>query len=91
MSDPGLRDRVTNDRRGKLWGTALMWIAAGLFALSMPCVFGGVLGLLGVLADVGPEENRQIGVQSLRLAAIPMGLSVAALVVALVVRRSRAK
>lgn len=82
---------MTNDRRGRFWGNALLWAAGVLAVLSMPCILFGLLGLLGIAADVGTPENRQIGLGSLRLAAIPLGLSVVALVVALVVRRSRQK
>ena len=82
---------MTNDRQGNLWGNVLIWIAVGSLMLSMPCVFGGLLGLLGILADVGPAENRQMGLQSLRLAVLPLGLSGVVLVIALVVRRSRPK
>jgi hypothetical protein len=66
----------------------LIGIAAVLFVLSTPCVFGGVLGLQGALADVGPAENRQMGRQFLLYAAIPLGLGVLALLVGVRALRS---
>lgn len=69
----------------------LLWIAAACFALSMPCVLLGVLGLLGIVADVSPDENRSIGLGFLRFALIPIGIGVAILAAALAGRRSRHK
>lgn len=54
----------------------LVWIAFGCFVLASPCALMGVLGLLGIVADVSPAENREIGVGSLLIAAVPAGLGV---------------
>jgi hypothetical protein len=81
---------MTQMRRCGPWPVALIWLSASCLVLSMPCVFFGVLGLLGVVADVSLDENRQFGRQFLRLAMFPMGLGAVGLVVALALRRSRA-
>ena len=80
-----------NDQQRKLWGKVLLAIAAVFFLLSTPCLLGGVLGLLGVLADVGTAENQQMGYQILRMALYPLGLGLLVLVVGLLVLRSRRK
>lgn len=67
-------------RRKKVIGYVLLGIAAAALMAATPCVGMGLLGLLGVLADVGEDENRRMGVQSLRIAMIPAGVSVVALV-----------
>lgn len=80
-----------DDRRSTFWGKVLIAIAAGFFLLSTPCLFGAVLGFLGVLADVGPSENQQMARQALRMATYPLGVGVIVLAVGLVVMRSRPK
>jgi hypothetical protein len=80
-----------NARNHRIWGKVLLAISAALFMLSTPCLFGGVLGLLGVLADVGPTENRQMGQQFFRYAAYPLGVGVIVLSASLLVLRSRPK
>ncbi len=82
---------MTNNKQGGLWRNALLWVAAAFFLLSMPCIFFGLLGLVGALADVGPAENRQMGLQLFQMAAIPLGLSGLVLIAAIVVRRYRPK
>lgn len=62
----------------------LMAICVVCFLFALPCIGFGVLGLLGVLADVGGEENHRIGVQSLWLSLIPVSLGVIALILAVV-------
>ena len=80
-----------NDQKRRLWGKVLLAIAAVFFLLSTPCLLGGVLGLLGFLADVGTTENQQMGRQILRMALYPLGLGLLTLVVGLLVLRARAK
>ena len=80
---------MMKDGRESLWRKAPIWMAGACFLLSMPCVLLGVLGLLGVVADVSVAENRQIGLAFLGWAVLPLGSSVVLLVVALLVRRSR--
>lgn len=77
------------DRTRRVWGIVLIVVAAVLVVLSTPCLFGGVLGLRGGLADVGPAENRQMGRQFLLYAAVPLGLGVLALLVGVRAVRSR--
>ena len=67
----------------------LLWIALACFVLASPCVLMGVLGLLGIVADVSPAENREIGVGSLLISSIPAELGVVLL--AVVWWRRRAK
>jgi len=71
------------------WPKVLLWVSAGFFLLSMPCLFLGVLGLFGIVADVGPQENRDIGFGFLRVALVPLGIATLLLVVALTARRSK--
>ncbi len=80
---------MAKERRGNLRLKVLIGTALACFLLSTPCLFAGALGFLGVFADVGPAENRQMGFQSLRIAAIPVGLGVVVSAIALVVWRSR--
>jgi hypothetical protein len=65
-------------------------IGTGIAGMLIAALFGlaGVLGLLGVLADVGPDENRQWGVQALRIASVPFGLGVIALIGFFLIRKS---
>ena len=91
ISATATRNAAMNDKQRKLWGMVLLAIAAVFFLLSTPCLLGGVLGLLGVLADVGTAENRQMGHQILRMALYPLGLGLLVLVVGLLVLRSRRK
>lgn len=65
----------------------LLWAALVSLVVSLPCVFLGILGLVGIVADVSPAENRQFGWQFLRLALIPGVLGVVTLMVALLFRR----
>lgn len=73
------------------WNTVLVYVLLGIAAVALmaatPCIGMGVLGLVGVLADVSYGENRSMGLQSLRIAAIPLGICIVALVAALLVRR----
>ncbi len=45
----------------------------------------------GVLADVSPTENRQIGQQSFRMAACPLGFGLLALLAGLLLLRASPK
>jgi len=80
-----------NDRKGTSWGKVLIAVAATFFVLSTPCLLGGVLGLLGVVADAGQAENRQIGLQAFRISLYPLGAGLLFLVAGLLVLRSRKK
>jgi cytochrome c biogenesis protein CcdA len=80
-----------NDQKRKLWGKVLLAVAALFFLLSTPCLLGGMLGLVGILADVSTTENQQMGHQILRMALYPLGLGLLTLVVGLLVLRSRPK
>jgi cytochrome c biogenesis protein CcdA len=84
-------NRAMNDQQRKLWGKVLLAIGAVFLLLSTPCLLGGALGLLGVLADAGPTENQPMGHQILRMALYPMGLGLLTLVAGLLVLRSRPK
>ncbi len=75
--------------RNPLWRAPVLWIAGTVFVLSLCCSSLSLLGFFGVMADVGPDENRQMGFQILRLTALPLILSAAALTVALAFGRSR--
>ena len=69
--------------------SVILFVVAGvLLLLALPCVGMGVLGLVGVLADVSPAENREFGWQFIALSAIPAGLGVLTLVLALLIRRA---
>lgn len=83
------RTATVNDRKRQVGGMVLIVTAAVLLVLSTPCLFGGVLGLLGALADVSAAENRQMGRQFLLYAAVPLAGGVLALVVGLHALRSR--
>lgn len=78
---------MPDSRRKRVCGYVLLGIAVVALLAAMPCIGMGLLGLLGVLADVGQDENRRIGVQSLRISMIPTGISIVALVGAFVVLR----
>jgi cytochrome c biogenesis protein CcdA len=80
-----------NDQQRTVWGKVLITTAAGCLLLSTPCLLGAVLAHLGVLADVGPTENQQMGQQILRMAVYPLGVGVLLLVAWLVVRRRAPK
>lgn len=80
-----------NDRQINLLGKVLLAIAAFSFLLSALCLMGGVLGLLGVLGDVGPAENQQMGQQLFLYAVYPLGVGLLVLGVGLFVRRSSHK
>ncbi|XVJ59367.1 MAG: hypothetical protein HEQ23_08170 [Tepidisphaera sp.] len=77
--------------RNKIWRTPILWIAGTVLVLSLCCSSLSLLGFFGVMADVGPDENRQMGFQILRLTAIPLILSAAAPAIALTLGRSRPK
>lgn len=68
-----------------------MWTLAGIGGVvllaAMPCFFLGVLGLMGVVADVGPAENREIGWQFLGIGVIPLVIGAGLLIAARLVRR----
>ena len=68
----------------------LSLIIAGLVLLLLSAIFAvfGMLGTIGVLADVGPDENRKMGTQILWIASVPFGLGVIALVSGLLIRKS---
>lgn len=72
------------------WKIALISVSIGCLALSMPCALLGVLGLFGIVADVSPAENRQIGLQFLVVALIPIGLGVITLIAGLLMGHSKA-
>jgi hypothetical protein len=76
-----------SDRWRNILGVVLFVIAGVFFALSVLCVFGGVLAMLGVLADVGPEENQKMGREAFVLALYPLGVGVLFLVAGMLVRR----
>lgn len=80
-----------NSRQRTLVGKALIAGAAVLFVLATPCLFGSVLGLLGILADVGPTENQQMVSRALRIGAYPLGLGLFLLLAGVIVLRSRPK
>lgn len=73
-------------RRNRVLVYVMLGIAVVCMMVATPCIGMGVLGLLGVLADVGYVENRSMGLQSLRIAAIPFALSIVAVTVGLLVR-----
>lgn len=76
-----------SDRWRNILGVVLFVIAGVFFALSVLCVLGGVLAMLGVLADVGPEENQKMGQEAFVLALYPLGVGVLILVAGVWVRR----
>ncbi|MCA9312619.1 MAG: hypothetical protein KDA21_15500 [Phycisphaerales bacterium] len=78
--------QTSGRRRGR---TALFAVAAACFLLTLPCAGLGVLGLLGVVADVGTDENHQIGLGFLKLALIPLSLAIITLLAALWLGRSK--
>ncbi len=80
-----------NDRQSNLGGKILIAIAVVSFVLSTPCLLGGVLAMQGVLADVGPTENRQMGQQLFIYAAYPLGFGLLALVAGVLTLRARPK
>ncbi|MFG0285773.1 MAG: hypothetical protein ACF8R7_15260 [Phycisphaerales bacterium JB039] len=54
-----------------MWSTALLVSGFTCLLLAAPCVFFGVLGLLGIVADVSLEENRRWGAQFLGVSLAP--------------------
>lgn len=70
---------------------SLFWFSLVCFLASTPCMFFGLLGLLGVVADVGDAENRKIGLGFLGYSLIPLGIGVVALCVSLAIRKPDAK
>lgn len=76
-------------KRSNRWFWVLIWLSVGFFALSSPCLLFGLLGLLGIAADVGEAENMEIGRQSLLIALIPIGLGILTLIVAVFCRRPK--
>lgn len=76
-------------KRSNRWFWVLIGISLGFFALSSPCLLFGVLGLLGIAADVSGAENLEIGRQSLLIALIPIGLGILTLIAALFCRRPK--
>lgn len=66
------------------WKAALICASIACFVLSAPCGLLGVLGLIGIAADVGVAENNEIGFLSLRVAMILMSVGVIALIAGLV-------
>ncbi len=77
--------------RHPVWRAPVLWIAGTVLVLSLCCSSLSLLAFFGVMADVGPDENRQMGFQILRLTAIPLILSAAAVAIALTLGRSRPK
>lgn len=63
-----------------------MLLALGVIGIliSVPLLGFAALGFLGVLADVGPAENRQMGVQLLTLGLPPLICGVVLCVLGLV-------
>ena len=66
----------------------LLWVLGGLAGV-VALLFGGIasLGHLGILADVGDQENRQIGQQALWIALGAGGVSIVVLIIAWKVQR----
>lgn len=60
-------------------GILVIGILALLFAMLMGAA--GVLGFAGILADIGPEDNRKMGFEALSIAAISVSVSIALFVV----------
>jgi hypothetical protein len=77
---------MTTNQPGRLATKVLIWTAVAFFVLAMPCAGLGVLGLLGIAADVSSAENRDIGFGFLKIALVPAGLGVATLLMLLAVR-----
>ena len=65
-------------------------IGVGLACLLLAVLAGiiGAHGMAGVLADVRPDENRQMGTQALWFAAVMFGAGSAALIGGLVLPKS---
>lgn len=67
-----------------------MWVlggAAGVVAVLFFAV--AILGHLGVLADVGDQENRQMGRQALWIGLVAGGPSIVLLLIAKILQRSK--
>lgn len=50
----------------------LLALGAVGILLSVPLLGFSALGFLGILADVGPAENQEMGIQSLLLGLLPL-------------------
>jgi hypothetical protein len=63
-----------------------MLLALGVFGIliSLPLLGFAALGFLGILADVGPSENREMGLQLLSLGLLPLICGVVLCVLGLV-------
>ena len=48
----------------------LLILALGSLIPAVLFFLGGILGLVGILADVGPAENRQFGLQAMGLSLL---------------------
>ena len=68
----------------------LVLIGVGFACLLLAVLAGifGALGMAGVLADVGPDENQRMGSQALWFAAVIFGAGLAALIGGLVLPKS---
>jgi hypothetical protein len=65
-----------------------MWVLGGLAGLVALLFFGvAILGHLGVLADVGDQENRQMGQQALWIGLAAAGCSIVPLFIARLLQR----
>ena len=70
----------------------LVILAIGLMVPAVLLFLGGLLGLGGILADVGPSENRQMGLQMMGLSLLCFVPAAGAFVLAaLLYRISRRK
>ena len=65
----------------------IVGILALLFAMLMAAA--GTLGFAGILADVGPEENRKMGFGALSIAAISVSVSIGLFVLLYILSRLR--
>jgi hypothetical protein len=81
---------MLSDQQLSLGNKLVLGGAIGCILLASPCFGFGVLGLLGVLADVGSAENRAMGMQLLQMAAIPAGVGGVLMAVFFIQRRMKA-
>ena len=65
----------------------LVILAIGLMVSAVLFFLGGLLGLGGILADVGPSENRRMGLQMMGLSLLCFVPAAGAFVLAVVLYR----